>query len=130
MSELRRRNAAALDDDSALLEMARHVLAGPRDEGYASYQVVLNVCPECGNGRQATGGLVPVGPDVIRMARCDAQHIGFSADRSSAPANDLQPHESRGDHPASALIEPLQPCTVAAWRSTSVARMVPAWQSR
>jgi hypothetical protein len=73
MNELRRRTAAALDDDSALLEMARHVRAGPRDEGRASYQVVLSVGPDCGNGRQqATGELVPVCPDVIRMARCDA----------------------------------------------------------
>jgi len=90
MNELRRRTAAALDDDSALLEMARHVLGGPRDEGYASYQVVLSVCPECGNGRQqASGGLVPVDPDVIRMAHCDAQHIGSMPDPSPTPANDL-----------------------------------------
>ena len=83
MNELRRRTAAALDDDSALLEMARHVLGGPRDEGRASYQVVFSVCPNCGNGRQqATGELVPVGPDVIRMAHCDAQHISLSADRA------------------------------------------------
>jgi len=106
MSELRRRTAAALDDDSALLEMARCVLGGPREEGYASYQVVLSVCPECGNGRQqAAGGLVPVDPDVIRMAHCDAQHLGSlpgpsaMPDASSAPANDLEPDESRGDHP-------------------------------
>jgi HNH endonuclease len=59
---------------------------------------VLHVCPECGNGRQqATGGLVPVGPDVTRMARCDAQHIGPLADRSATPANDLQPDDSRGE---------------------------------
>ena len=99
MNELRRRSATALDDDSALLEMARHVLGGPR-EGRASYQVVLNVRPECDNGRQqAMGGLVPVDPDVIRMAHCDAQHLGSMPDPSSAPANDLEPDESRGDHP-------------------------------
>jgi hypothetical protein len=98
MNELRRRASAALDDDSALLEMARHVLGGPRDEGRASYQVVLSVCPECGNGQQqVNGGLVPVGPDVIRMAHCDAQHISLSADPSPAPANDLQPHESQDE---------------------------------
>jgi len=96
MNELRRRAGATLDDDSALLEMARHVLGGPRDEGRASYQVVLNVCPECGSGRQqANGGLVPVDPDVIRMACCDAQHIVPLAERSSAPANDLQPDDRR-----------------------------------
>ena len=100
MNELRVRSAAALDDDSALLELARCVLGGPRDEGRASYQVVLSVCPECGNGRQqAAGGLVPVDPDVIRMAHCDAQHLGSLPDPSSEPANDLEPDESRGGHP-------------------------------
>ena len=82
------------------------MLAAPRDEGYASYQVVLSVCPECDSGRQqAAGGLVPVDPGVIRMAHCDAQHIGSlpgpsaMPDASSAPANDLEPDESRGDDP-------------------------------
>jgi 5-methylcytosine-specific restriction endonuclease McrA len=99
LSELRRRADAALDDDSALLEMARCVLGGPRDEGRASYQVVLSVCPECGSGQQhANGGLVPVGPEVTRMACCDAQHVGPIADGSSAPANDLEPDDSRDDH--------------------------------
>jgi len=99
MNELRRRADAAADDDSALLEMARYVLGGPRDEGRASYQVVLNVCPECGSGQQhANGGLVPVDPDVIRMACCDAQHIGPIAERSSVPANDLKPDDRRDEH--------------------------------
>jgi hypothetical protein len=72
MNELRRRAGAALDDDSALLELARQVLGGPRDEGRASYQVVFNVCPECGAGQQhSQGELVPVRADVIRMAHCD-----------------------------------------------------------
>ncbi|MEO8184883.1 MAG: hypothetical protein ABI895_39245, partial [Deltaproteobacteria bacterium] len=98
MNELHRRAGATLDDDSALLEMARCVLGGPRDEGRASYQVVLNVCPECGNGQQqATGGLVPIDPDVIRMACCDDQHIGPVADGHSAPANDLEPDDSRDE---------------------------------
>jgi len=96
MNELRRRSAAALDDDSALLEMARHVLGGPRDEGYASYQVVLSACPECGNGRQqAAGGLVPLDPDVIRMAHCDAQHIGSMPDPSPAPPRPRARREPR-----------------------------------
>jgi 5-methylcytosine-specific restriction endonuclease McrA len=99
LNELRRRAGAALDDDSALLEMARCVLGGPRDEGRASYQVVLNVCPQCGSRQQqAAGGLVRVDADVIRMACCDAQHIGPLADRNSAPANDLEPDDSGDEH--------------------------------
>jgi len=118
MNELRRRAGATLDDDSALLEMARHVLGGPRDEGRASYQVVLNVCPECGSGRQqANGGLVPVDPDVIRMACCDAQHIGPMADRSLAPANDLEPEDS-GD-PREGTPDPAGPSQADAHVSAS-----------
>jgi len=102
MNELRRRAGAALDDDSALLELARCALGGPRDEGRASYQVVLGVCPECGNARQhAAGGLVPVGPELIRMAHCDAQHLGSLAEPSPPPANDLQPHETSAEQPGS-----------------------------
>jgi hypothetical protein len=104
LDELRRRAGAALDEDSALLEMARSVLGGPRDEGRASYQVVLSVCPECGSGQQhANGGLVPVGPDVIRMAHCDCQHVGSIVEQRQPPANDLQPH---GRAPGSRLQAP------------------------
>jgi len=92
------RVAEALDDDSALLELARCALGGPRDEGRASYQVVLGVCPECSSARQhAAGGLVPVGPELIRMAHCDARHLGFLAEPSPPPANDLQPHETSAE---------------------------------
>ena len=57
--------------------MARHVLGGPGDEGRASYQIALSVCPECGGGRQQAGGeLVSVGAEVVAMADCDGQHLG------------------------------------------------------
>ena len=96
LNELRRRAGGPLDDDAALLEMARTVLGGPRDEGRASYQIVLDVCSACGAGRQqASGGLVPVGPDVLRMAHCDAQHIAALAEPSPPPANDFEPHPDR-----------------------------------
>ena len=76
LAELRRRSDAAIGDDAALLEMARHVLGESRDLGRSSYQVVLSVCPACSAGRQAGNGqLVRVGPEVVEMARCDAQHV-------------------------------------------------------
>src|SRR6185436_20312595 len=76
MAELRRRSDAALNDDAALLEMARHVLVGPRDEGRTSYQIALSLCPGCSSARQvANGQLVPVGPNVVEKAQCDAQHL-------------------------------------------------------
>jgi hypothetical protein len=96
MSELRRRAGTAIDDDCALLELARCVLGGPSQEGRASYQIVLEVCPECGNGQQqAAGSLVPVGPHAVSLAQCDAQHIGAIPGPGSAPANDLEPGEGR-----------------------------------
>jgi hypothetical protein len=95
LRELRRRAGAALDDDAALLEMARCVLGGPSNEGRASYQVVLGVCTECNGAQQhAAGGLVPVGPELLRMAQCDAQHVPSMPEAGPLPANDLRPHET------------------------------------
>jgi hypothetical protein len=88
LNELRRRAGASLDDDSALLEMARHILGGPRDEGRSSYQIALALCPDCNIAQQqSAGGLVPIDTDVARMARCDAQHLALR------PANDCTPHD-------------------------------------
>jgi hypothetical protein len=87
MDQLRRSSNYALDDDSALLLMARHVLGGPHDEGRASYQIALCLCPECGNGQQQAGGeLLPIGAEVIAMAHCDGQHLGLLR-----PANEAYP---------------------------------------
>jgi len=78
MNQLRRSSGTRLDDDSALLLMARRVLGGPSDDGRASYQVALSVCPDCSQGGQQAGGeLVPVGVEVVAMADCDAQHLGL-----------------------------------------------------
>jgi hypothetical protein len=72
-----RRGVTHLDDDSALILMARRVLGGPGDEGRASYQIALSVCADCGRGHQlASGELVPVGAEVVAMAQCDGQHLG------------------------------------------------------
>jgi hypothetical protein len=66
-----------LDDDAALLLMARHVLGGPADDGRASYQVELSVCEHCKRARQlASGELLDVSAEVVAMAHCDGQNIG------------------------------------------------------
>jgi 5-methylcytosine-specific restriction endonuclease McrA len=78
MNQLRRSSGSQLDDDSALMLMARHVLGGPSDEGRASYQIALSVCPECARGgQQASGELVPIGAEFLAMADCDGQHLGL-----------------------------------------------------
>ena len=99
IAELRGRSGTPLDDDAALREMARHVLAGPRDHGRSSYQIALSVCPSCATARQsANGRMVAVDPEVIELASCDAQqvpanengvghaHVGARAAQSVPPA--------------------------------------------
>jgi hypothetical protein len=77
MAKIRRDAGEGLDDDTALLLLARSVLGGPRDEGRSSYQVALTVCECCGQGRQqGRGELVEVAPEVVEMATCDGQNIG------------------------------------------------------
>jgi hypothetical protein len=84
LRELQRSAGGGLDDDALLLAMARHVLAGPRDDGRASYQVSLSVCAACGRGSQLAGTeAVPVGADLVAMAACDAQHIGHLLPRAA-----------------------------------------------
>ena len=89
--ELRRRSSSCFADDAALLEMARVILggstlsgsalsgstlSGPRDEGRSSYQIALSVCPECRSARQpANGQLIPLPPEIVEMAECDAQRL-------------------------------------------------------
>jgi hypothetical protein len=77
MTKIRREAGQHLDDDAALLLMARQVLRGPTDEGRASYQVALTICEQCQKGFiQGGGEAVPVDQDVTRMAACDGQHLG------------------------------------------------------
>jgi len=83
MAKVRRDASEKLDDDAAFLLMARCALGGPTDEGRASYQVLLQVCPSCSRGEQeANGERVEVNDETIEMARCDAQllnehtHVG------------------------------------------------------
>jgi hypothetical protein len=91
LQELRRQSGEHLDDDTALLLIARHVLGSTncgerqavtndcrdRDTGRASYQLALTVCERCQRGFQdASGERLEVDPAIIEMARCDAQRIG------------------------------------------------------
>ena len=76
MKELRKRSDERMDDDAALLLMAREILRGPGDAGRASYQVAVTVCEDCGRGFQhATGELIELDPAIVEMCRCDAQRI-------------------------------------------------------
>ena len=90
MAKLRRESDAPLDEDSALLLMARHVLAGPTDEGRSSYQVAVTVCSECNRGwQQGRGEQIEVDAAIVEMASCDAQHVGSVADHSTHVGEDV-----------------------------------------
>lgn len=77
MATLKRDAGESLDDDAALLLMARVVLEGPKDDGRSSYQVEVTACEQCGRGSQISAGeSVPLEPAVVEMASCDAQRVG------------------------------------------------------
>jgi HNH endonuclease len=87
LAKLRRDVGTALDDDAAILLMARQVLRGPTDDGRASYQVALTVCENCKQGKQqGRGEMIDVGPEVVEMASCDGQtHVGTSRAKQTVP---------------------------------------------
>jgi len=96
IAKLRRDAGGTLDDDAALLLMARHVLGGPLDEGRASYQIELSVCEDCRRARQQGGGeQVEVAALVAEMADCDAQrlspHVGIETKARGRAAQDIPP---------------------------------------
>jgi hypothetical protein len=76
-AKLRHDAGEPLDDDAALLLMARAVLEGPADSGKSSYQLAVTVCESCRRGTvQGNGEPVQVEPEVVEMAACDAQQLG------------------------------------------------------
>jgi hypothetical protein len=77
MAKLRREFGGPMDDDAALLLMARHALGGPSDAGRGTYQIALTVREECRRGwQQGNGEPALVGAEIVEMACCDAQHLG------------------------------------------------------
>ena len=103
LAKVRRDSGQSLDDDSALLLLARIVLGGQKDEGRSSYQIALDVCESCRRGRQrGDGEAVDVSATVVEMASCDAQHIGpvrlethMGADCPPEPATQSVPPATR-----------------------------------
>ncbi len=76
IARLQRQAGGGLDEDAALLTMARQVLGGPKDDARASYQIAMTVCPECGRGQQeGRGKSIQVGAEIVEMAECDAQML-------------------------------------------------------
>ena len=88
MAKLRRDAEQSLDDDAALLLLARHILGGPTESGRSSYQIALTTCDQCKRTWQdGRGEKVEVGADIVEMTNCDAQHIGDVATPNSSSAH-------------------------------------------
>ena len=126
MGKVYRDAGGPMEDDAALLLIARQVLGGPTDAGRAPYQLAITVCEDCRRAWQhGRGEAVRIGPEVVEMAQCDAQHIGrvHPGEPASVPAGDavsLQPGEpasvQAGD---AASLHPDEPASVPAGVSTS-----------
>lgn len=77
---LQRSCGEPIDDDGAMLLMARSVLEGPKDSGRSGYQIAISVCESCGQGFQhGRGEAVAVDASVVEMAACDAQIFSVTA---------------------------------------------------
>ncbi len=111
MLRLRRDAGTSLDDDAALMLMARYVLGGPQDDGRSSYQIALSICPECGAGAQrASGELVPVGSEIVAMADCDGQRLP-SIHAASAANDDDEPDAHAGVSAPTRASQTIPPAT-------------------
>jgi len=96
VGKLRRQAGGPLDEDAALLLMARAVLGGPSDEGRSSYQISMTVCGECKRGwQQGKGELIEVDTEAVEMAECDAQRLQPAGGASPARAKQDIPPATR-----------------------------------
>jgi hypothetical protein len=81
LAKLKRDTGSPLDDDGALLLMARRVLGGPSDAGQSSYQTALTVCERCRSGTvEGRGDAVPVAREIVEMAACDTTSFAASSE--------------------------------------------------
>ncbi|HEX5100557.1 MAG TPA: HNH endonuclease, partial [Polyangiaceae bacterium] len=81
MAKIRRDAGEPLNEDAAFLLLCRQALDGNREPGRSSYQIALTVCERCRRAtQQGRGECIEVGPEILEMAECDAQHVGHVDD--------------------------------------------------
>lgn len=91
------------------------VVGGPKDSGTANYQIAVSVCSTCGQGAmRANGEDIPVSPEVIEWAECDAQVVEL----------DQRPHVGPAPR-ATQQIPPALAAHLAAGRALCSARLPP-----
>jgi 5-methylcytosine-specific restriction endonuclease McrA len=131
MQKLRKRSDELLDDDAALLMMARGVLCGAAPEGegepareatgHARYQIAVTVCERCQQGFQQAGAdQVAISPAMQEAASCDASvvhdtHVGAEVQpvQSVKPTHTIPPAVRRR-----VLARDQQRCQVSGCRNT------------
>lgn len=109
MKALRQQSGGHLDDDAALLLMARNILgsrdghgrrgsvdaAPSNDAGRASYQLAFVVCERCQRGfQEADGERIGVEREIVEMMCCDAQHIGYVGGTQAVPEMEAEVHHT------------------------------------
>lgn len=109
LAKLRRDSNEPLDEDSALLLMARHVLEGPKDSGRAGYQIAITLCEACKQGYQhGRGEALVLEPEIVEMAGCDAQTVelrdGAAAAAVHAATEPSEADAERRDGAAAAAV--------------------------
>lgn len=76
ISFVRKASDGTLSEDEIIQQIARAALGGPKDDGRASYQIVLTRCEDCGRTTQrGCGKELVVDAAVLEAAECDAQRI-------------------------------------------------------
>jgi hypothetical protein len=74
-----------LSDEDVLGLLARRALGRTDEPEKAAFQIAMTVCEGCGKGwRESSGERVPVAPEVVEAARCDAEEIGNPSDPRGA----------------------------------------------
>jgi hypothetical protein len=75
----------ALSDEDVLGLLARRALGRTDEPEKAAFQIAMTVCEGCGKGWRDSGGeRVPVKPETVEAARCDAEEIGNPSDPRGA----------------------------------------------
>jgi hypothetical protein len=85
LERVRQRGEDRLDEEAALLLLARESLAGTRNANAAGYQISVTTCDQCRRSFQlAKGELVEVEAAVVEKAKCDgaSSHVGAAVPRA------------------------------------------------
>ena len=105
LKQLRQRADEPLDDEAALLQMARQTLGGPRDTSRASYQISVTTCDQCSRSFQtANGDLIELDPAIAEMAHCDGEasdsedaHVGADSVTDASTQDAAQTDRAKDD---------------------------------